>query len=111
MAESIAPGQRNLLLQLAQLENVVERRPAPTTASSTSIDEQYLGYLVKMYNAYEEKHFGFDERVRLLSLIPDSWGLSKEQICEKFQCSITAVKAARRLRESTDTPLHMEDKE
>jgi hypothetical protein len=108
VAESIAPGQSDMLLQLAQLDDIKERRSS--TASTSSVDNEHLEYLVKMYRAYEEKNLPFSEQVRILSLIPQSWALTSKAIQEKFQCSSHAVKTARRLKQATDTPLHIEDK-
>ncbi len=52
VAQSIAPGQGEMLLQLAQLDNLSERQSVNTsTSSNASIDEQYLSYLVRMYQA------------------------------------------------------------
>jgi len=111
VAQSIAPGQGEMLLQLAQLDNLSERQSVNTsTSSNASIDEQYLSYLVRMYQAYEEKNLPFNEQVRVLSLIPKSWNLTSEMIEEKFNCTNHAVKTARRLYKMTDIPLHIEEK-
>ncbi|CAF1305788.1 unnamed protein product, partial [Didymodactylos carnosus] len=110
-AESIAPGQGKKLLQLAHLNNLAERPSLNvSTSSNTSIDEQYLSYLIQMYQAYEEKNLPFNEQVRVLSLIPKSWKLTSKMIEEKFNCTSYAVKTARRLYNMTDIPLHIEEK-
>lgn len=61
-----------------------------------------------MYRSCKEQNFPYNEQVRVLTLIPESWRLTSEIIQEKFQCTSHAVKAARSLRNITDTPLHIE---
>jgi hypothetical protein len=110
-AESIAPGQGEMLLQLAHLDDITERQSINiSTSSYISVDEQYLDYLIKMYQLYEEKNLPFDEQVRVLTLIPQSWKFTSGMIQEKFNCSSHAVKTARRLKKITDIPLHIEEK-
>ncbi|CAF1474480.1 unnamed protein product, partial [Rotaria sordida] len=111
LAKGIAPGQDKLLLQLANLHDVTERRPSINSISSdTLVDEQYLNYLIKMYESCKEKKFSYNEQVRILTLIPESWNFTNETIQEKFNCTIHAVKTARKLRKITDTPLHIDQK-
>jgi hypothetical protein len=100
-----------MLLQLAQLDGISQRRSTNTsTSSSKPGDEQYLAYLVNMYQAYEERNLPFSEQVRVLSLIPQSWNLTSRVIQEKINCSNHAVKIARRLNKMSDIPLHIEEK-
>ncbi|CAF4890567.1 unnamed protein product [Rotaria sp. Silwood1] len=111
LAKGIAPGQDKLLLQLANLHDVTERRPSNSSISSdTLVDEQYLNYLIKMYESCKEKNFPYNEQVRVLTLIPESWNFTNETIQEEFNCTIHAVKTARKLRKITDTPLHIDQK-
>ena len=63
-----------------------------------------------MYHSYEEKGLPFNEQVRVLTLIPESWNLTSNDIQEKFDCSSHAVKAARALSKKTNIPLHMDEK-
>lgn len=63
-----------------------------------------------MFQAYEEKGLLFNEQVRVLSFIPESWNLSSQFIEEKFNCSKYAVKLARQLNRETSTPFHLEEK-
>jgi hypothetical protein len=63
-----------------------------------------------MYKAYEEKGLPFNEQIRVLTLIPQSWNLSCTTIQEKFCCSNYAVKMSRQLSKITDLPLHIEEK-
>lgn len=111
VAESIAPGQGDVLLQLAQLDHLSERRTTDISSSShQAIDQQYLSYLIKMYHAYEENNLPFNEQVRILSLIPQTWNLTSEIIQREFNCSSHAVKTARQLNKITDVPLHIAEK-
>jgi hypothetical protein len=110
-AEGIAPGQGEMLLQLAQLDNITKRQTTNASKSShNTIDEEYLEYLVKMYQAYEEANLSFNEQVRILALIPESWNLTSIEIQKKFNCSSYAVKTARQLKKITDLPLHIDKK-
>ena len=96
---------------MAGLNDIIDRRSSNmSTSSRTPIDEQYLQYLIDMYHAYEDKGLPFNEQVRVLSLIPESWNLSSGFIEEKFNCSSYAVKLARRLNKETSIPLHLEEK-
>ncbi|CAF1501436.1 unnamed protein product, partial [Rotaria sordida] len=109
VAESIVPGQGEILLQLAHLDNISDRQSSNTSTSSDRlVDNQHLNYLIKMYQSYEEKNLPFNEKVRILTLIRDSWNLSSKVIQEKFNCSSHAVKTARKLKAITDVPLHIE---
>lgn len=73
-------------------------------------DENFLANLVQMYDAYEEKNLPYDEKVRLLALIPKEWNLSVTSIMERFGCTRHAVKESRTLRDTTSTPLYAEEK-
>jgi hypothetical protein len=69
----MAPGQGDKLLEIANLRGIIDRRSSNTTTSShTPIDEQYLQYLINMYQSYGGKGLPFSEQVRVLSLIPQS---------------------------------------
>ncbi|CAF1514387.1 unnamed protein product [Rotaria sordida] len=110
-AEKIAPGQGKMLLELAQLDDLSERRSSTSSRSSkTPIDEEHLQYLIDMYHAYEKQHLPYQEQIRVLTLIPKSWKLSSPIIQQKFHCTDHAVKLARKLGKSSCTPLHMEVK-
>jgi hypothetical protein len=61
-----------------------------------------------MYQSCKEKNFPYNEQVRVLTVIPESWKLTSEIIEDKFNCTNHAVKAARLLRKMTDTPLHID---
>ena len=76
--------------------------------SNTTTDEDFLAHLIEMYKAYNEKHFPYDEKVRLLALIPKNWNLSSDEIARRFGCTLHAVKESRRLEGATNTPLHVE---
>lgn len=110
-AETMAPGQGEKLLSLAQLDNINRRRiPNNSKEINSAIDSDYLTCLIKMYNAYEQKGLPFSEQVRVLTLIPESWKMTSEMIQETFNCSHHAVKTARRLKKATETPMHIDEK-
>ncbi|CAF1545057.1 unnamed protein product [Adineta ricciae] len=108
-ASAIAPGQADQLIDLAGLDGVVAPR-SPMNQSDTATDDNFLAHLIGMYREYEEKHFPYDEKVRLLALIPKNWNLSTGEIARRFDCTIHAVKASRRLVGATTTPLHVEER-
>ena len=62
LAEGIAPGQGETLLQLSNLHGIGERRSSNISTSSHNIDEHYLEHLIKMYHSYEEKIFHFKSK-------------------------------------------------
>ena len=111
IANSIAPGQGESLVNLAGLEAVLTDQNSSLKKNTAYMDEPFLGYLVEMYRAYDSKNLPYNEKIRLLALIPDHWGLSYEDIEERFQCTKHAIKTARALRMATDTPLHIETRE
>ncbi|CAF1280005.1 unnamed protein product [Rotaria sordida] len=106
LANSIALGQANTLVNLAGLDNVVTTRSS-STQSTIEVDENFLAYLVQMYRTYEEKNFPYNEKIRLLALIPDHWNLSYDDIINHFGCTWHAVKTARSLKIVSSTPLHV----
>ena len=109
MAHGIAPGQEDRLIAIADLQQITERRSSTNSKLSNDvIDDEYLNRLVHMYRSCKEKNFSYNEQVRVLTLIPESWKLTSEMIQEKFDCTSHAVKTARSLRTMTDTPLHIE---
>lgn len=111
LANSIAPGQGGSLVTLAGLDLVVGDRSSSQTTSTVTVDEEFLEYLAQMYRAYESKNLPYNEKVRLLALIPDNWNLSYETIQQRFQCTEYAIKTARALRAASDTPLHMDTRQ
>lgn len=110
-AETMAPGQGEKLLNLAKLDDISRRRfSVNAKAVDSTIDVVHLEYLIRMYKAYEEKNLPFNEQVRVLTLIPDSWQITSQMIEEKFNCSKHAVKTARRLKKVTEIPMHIDEK-
>ncbi|CAF3125343.1 unnamed protein product [Rotaria sp. Silwood2] len=109
VASAIAPGQADRLIDLAGLGGVVAPRSS-MNQSNTTTDEDFLTHLIEMYKAYEEKHYPYDEKVRLLALIPKTWNLSSDKIARRFGCTLHAVKESRRLKVATTTPLHVEER-
>jgi hypothetical protein len=111
IANSIAPGQGESLVNLAGLKAVLTDQRPSHPKNTTKIDEAFLDHLIQMYQAYESRNLPYNEKIRLLALIPDSWGLSHEDIQTRFQCTKHAIKTARALRTVTETPLHIDTRE
>jgi hypothetical protein len=100
-----------MLLQLAQLDELSERRSSTSSRSSKmSIDDEHLQYLINMYHEYEKQNLPYQEQIRVLTLIPKSWKLSSPIIQQNFHCTEHAVKLARQLKKVSCTPLHIEEK-
>lgn len=93
MAEALAPDQSEELLRVVDL-----------TANSRDINEldrmlnnEIIQNLKQLYNLYTERKMGFEEQVRLLSLVPRSW--SYEKVIDVFGCSRHAIKVAHRMQD------------
>ncbi|CAF1221343.1 unnamed protein product, partial [Didymodactylos carnosus] len=76
IANTIAPGQADMLVNLAGLNTALCENPSPTTTSSG---------------------------VRLLAITPDSWSLTSDEIIEKFGYIAHAIKESEWLK-FADTP-------
>ena len=111
IANSIAPGQGESLVNLAGLETVLSNQCSSHMKHNSKIDESFFDHLVHMYRAYESRNLPYNEKIRLLALIPDTWDVSYEDIQARFQCTKHAIKTARALRTATETPLHMDTRE
>ena len=86
MAEALAPGQSEELLQVAQLgSNSNDVRTLDQTLNNEIVEN-----LKQVYNLYVEQKMPFIEQVRLLSLLPRS--AKYEGIVEVFGCSPHAIK-------------------
>ena len=91
MAEALAPGQSEALLQIAQLNSKIE----DTRVRDKTISNEMVQNLKQIYGMYVKQKMPFIEQVRLLSLLPRSW--SYEKTSEIFGCSSRAIKAAHRM--------------
>jgi hypothetical protein len=88
MAEALAPGQSEELLQVAQLgSNSKDVRTLDQTLNNEMVEN-----LKQVYNLYAEQKLPFIEQVRLLSQLPRS--TKYEAIVEVFGCSLHAIKIA-----------------
>ena len=93
MAEALAPGQSEELLQVAQLGS----NSKDVRMLDQALNNEMVENLKQIYNLYVEQKMPFIEQVRLLSLLPRS---SKyETIIEAFGCSPHAIKMAHRMHD------------
>ncbi|CAF3282448.1 unnamed protein product [Rotaria sp. Silwood2] len=91
MAEALAPGQGDQLLQISQLDPHI----SSTKFLDQATDNEMIKNLKKIYDLYVEQKMSYIEHVRLLLLLPRSW--SYEKIMELFGCSGHAIKIAHRM--------------
>ena len=91
MAEALAPGQSEELLEIAHLaSNTRDIRELHETLNNEMIQN-----IKQIYDLYVKQNMPFIEQVRLLSFIPRSW--SYEKIIDVFKCSRHAIKTAHRI--------------
>ena len=91
MAEVLATGQREKLLEVAHLaSNTRDIRELHETLNNEMIQN-----IKQIYDLYVKQNVPFIEQVRFLSLIPRSW--SYEKIIDVFKCSRHAIKTAHRM--------------
>lgn len=104
LAETLAPGQGEDLLRMAQLDP----HAVDDEALNQTIDNEMVQNLKQIYNLYVEQKMPFVEQVRLLSLLPRSWYY--EKIMQIFSCSRHMVKTAHRMHDENEYMLNR-DKE
>ena len=91
MAEALAPGQSEELLEVAHLaSNTRDIRELHETLKNEMIQN-----IKQIYDLYVKQNTPFIEQVRLLSFISRSW--SYEKIIDIFKCSRPAIKTAHRM--------------
>jgi hypothetical protein len=96
MAEALAPGQGEELLQVAQLAS----NSGDIRALEQILNNEMVKNLKQIYDLYVEQKIPFIEQVRLLSLFPRS---SKyETIIKVFGCSSHAIKMAHRMHDERE---------
>ena len=102
MAEALAPGQSDELLQIAHItsNNKVIRELDET------LSNEVIQNIKQIYDLYVKQKMPFIEQVRLLSLVPRSW--SYEKIMEVFQWSRHAIKIAHRMHDEQEYMLKRE---
>jgi hypothetical protein len=105
LAESIAPGEGDTLINISGFDNLLHPRQR-TKSVSLEADSSLINYLVEMYKEYDIQYLPYNEKIRILALLPDEW-LYKD-IMKTFGCTRHAAKASRHLRAATKTPLHIE---
>ncbi|CAF1213923.1 unnamed protein product [Didymodactylos carnosus] len=74
--------------------------------STLEVNSAMVSYLIEMYRQYDQQKLPYQEKIRILSLLPEDW--TYNEIQEKFGCTRHAVNLAKDLRLSTTTPLHLE---
>jgi hypothetical protein len=82
IANYIAPGQGETLIEMAGLKNIVGARSSKKPPVS---DDQMIQHLADIYKAFEQKQYPFIERIQLLAMLPKN--MSHKEIMEKFGCS------------------------
>ena len=110
IVNSIAPGQGESLVNLTSLKTVFTSQNSPHPHRA-NLDEAFLDHLVQTYEAYESRNVPNNEKIRLLTLIPNSLDLSYEDIWKKLQCTNYAIETARALRMASETPIHTDARE
>ena len=93
LAESLAPGQKDELLEMAQLQSSTHSE----REANVIINNEIINNLKEIYTLYVERKMPFIEQVRLLSLLPRS--MSYENIMAIFGCSRHAIKSADRMQD------------
>ncbi len=91
MADALAPGQMEQLIQISHLGSQV----SSTEVLDQAINNEMVQNLKRIYDLYVEQKMPFIEQVRLLTLLPRSW--SYEKTIELFGCSRHAIKTAHRM--------------
>ena len=100
LAESLAPGQGEKLIEIAQLH--LQSKDDQELQETTNIE--MVQTLKRIYDIYVQQQMPFIEQIRLLSLLPRSW--KYEKIIATFVCSRNAVAAARRMHDDEEYMLN-----
>ena len=102
LAESLAPGQKDELLEMAQLQSSTHSE----REANVIINNEIINNLKEIYTLYVERRMSFIDQVRLLSLLPRS--MSYENVMATFGCSRHAIKSARRMQDGNESFLQSE---
>lgn len=73
MAEVLAPGQSEALVQISRSYS----QNNDNRAQNETISNEMVQNLKLIYDAYIQQKMSFIEQVRLLSLLPRSWSYEK----------------------------------
>lgn len=102
LAETLAPGQAEELLQMARLTTDAQDR----ADVNETMENEIVQNLQEIYQLYVDQKMPFVEQVRLLSLLPRSW--SYEKIMGVFGCTRHAIKTAHQMQAENDYMLRSE---
>ena len=91
MAEALAPGQGETLLQIVQFDSQTKN----TESLHETISNEMVQNLKRIYDFYVKHRMPFMEQVRLLSTLPRSWDY--EKIIGIFDASRHAIKEAHKM--------------
>ena len=103
LADSLATGEGEKLLRLAQLNLDVHENHLDNSSDSNEV----IDNLKKIYDQYVNQKLPFVEQIRLLSLLPRSW--TYDETITRFKCSRHAVKTAHQMRHDQDYYLNREE--
>ena len=96
LAETLAPGQGEQLIETAQLRSHTE----DDQQLQDKINNEMVQSLKQIYDLYVKQKMPFEEQVRLLSLLPRSWPYEKTM--NIFDCSRHAFTAAHRMHDDEE---------
>ena len=91
MAEPLAPGQRETLLQIVQSDSQIKN----TESLQETISNEMVQNLKRIYNFYVKHRIPFMKQVRLLSMLLHSWDY--EKIIDIFGASRHVIKEAHKM--------------
>ena len=103
LADTLAPGQGEQLIQMAQTHSHIK----DDQASQQAMNNEMIQNLKRIYDLYVKQKMPFDEQIRLLSLLPRSWQYDK--IINIFGCSRQAIAAAHRMHDDKEYLLNREE--
>jgi hypothetical protein len=100
LAKALIQGEGQKLIQMTtQLHpHTNDNEPLEET-----INNEMVQHLKQIYDKYVKQNMPFVEQVRLISLLPRSWGYDK--IMQIFGCTRHAVKAVHRMHEDVEYQL------
>ena len=102
LAESLAPGQKDELLEMTQLQSGTHNE----RGANMIINSEIINNLKEIYTLHVERRMPSIEQVKILSLLPHS--ISYENIMVTFGCSRHAIKSAHRMQNDNESFLQSE---
>ena len=103
LADTLAPGQDEQLIQMAQ----VHSHTKDGQESQQVMSNEMIQNLKQTHDLYVKQKMLSDEQFRLLSLLPRSWRYDK--IMNTFGCSRQAIAAAHRMHDDKEYLLNREE--